>query len=342
MPDDNARMFDEELFVRLPHPIMSAVEGHKISHGAGYLYGVMLSCRNERRGDNEVWPSREWMAAKMGLTQPRAVDKYLTELESANLILKSKRRTSGGMRARNTYTLLVIPRSAQNRTTPRPAEIQESPGGPVVLSSALRSAQKRTSVVRSSAPRRVRKSAQELDEVELDQEEPNESSSSTRLDRAIADVRTRLGLDDDDDALRIIENRKSKNRDPVSFIDLFIAAIPVEDLTEAKDEVRAEKQPATTVGLAEGYATHDQKLTLGRCEHGNAGGNYRNPTGDLYWCPQCRRDERDGIEVPIPAAIVALYDTVVPARAARGGYRAYTELRRPDGTRDASGQRAPL
>lgn len=124
--------------------------------------------------------------------------------------------------------------------------------------------------------------------------------------------------------------------------DTAVIAATLDDLTEAKDEVRAEKQPATTVGLAEGYATHDQKLTLGRCEHGNAGGNYRNPTGDLYWCPQCRRDERDGIEVPIPAAIVALYDTAMPARAARGGYRAYTEPRHPDGTRDNSGQRAPL
>lgn len=166
-------------FTKVPNIVIKAVIDKQISQSAGWLYTVLASHLNGKRGDATVWPSRQTLAAEMGMSKPAAVDRYLTELIDVGLVVKTK-TSIGGMQARNRYRLTqtISVRSPHLGTTEPPAE---TPGRP----SSQRSPRLGTTLFPNEdyvVPRR----GQELDEDEPDEDElslrrraaPSSSSSA--------------------------------------------------------------------------------------------------------------------------------------------------------------------
>ncbi|MFC4049033.1 helix-turn-helix domain-containing protein [Actinomadura syzygii] len=138
-----------------------------ISARAQALYWQLAVHLNRRRGDRVVFPSRQNLAARLGFSQARTIDRYLTELIEVGAIDKRTTRTSG-MRSRNFYVLHLQPRPgyqgprtladtpwAEPDDTPQADEITDHEGGsrpfrPVQETPG--SAQTRTTQVRKHAP----------------------------------------------------------------------------------------------------------------------------------------------------------------------------------------------
>ena len=162
-----------------------------ISPAARQLYLLMAMHLNPNRASAEVWPSKNALAKMMGLSKPASLDRYLTELYDAQMVRATSTTLSGGMRARNHYTLRTRPPKGwrsptsvgewytQNRVSAggnvvpktglRETGAKGKPaGGNVVPKTGVRSPQKGTSVV----PKRGLKQ----EEVEL-----NKRTSSSSL-----------------------------------------------------------------------------------------------------------------------------------------------------------------
>lgn len=94
---------DEDPFTQCPTWI--ALSG--ISPQARALYWILAMHLNMRRvenGDREVWPSKESIAALMGLTKASAIDRYMGELVAIRAVEVFRRR-EGRMRTRNRYMI---------------------------------------------------------------------------------------------------------------------------------------------------------------------------------------------------------------------------------------------
>lgn len=147
---------DESQHIRLPAEIQDLVFAGKLTVNAGWLYGLLLRHINYKRGDTHVWPSRSNLAKRMRFKNARAVDRYLDELADAGLIEKERRR-NGEVNDSNRYTLLLV--SWPKNLAPKGGSAPQ-PTTPGVL--------EHTTLVRHSAP--------ELDEPQLDQWEPEQST----------------------------------------------------------------------------------------------------------------------------------------------------------------------
>lgn len=133
-----------------------------ISPSAKELYTILAAHINYQRSDREVWPSKATLAEIMGLKQARAIDSYIKELIDLGAVDVQKRRNPNGLQARNHYTIHEAPptdydgpqslKEFYEKRRPQPVDNHKTPGGPVVRSTAPRSALQRTSVVRSTAP----------------------------------------------------------------------------------------------------------------------------------------------------------------------------------------------
>jgi hypothetical protein len=115
--------------VRLPVEIQDLVGAGKLSIHAGWLYGLLLAHINYGRGDALVWPSRGFLAKRMGLSKTQSVDRYLKELADAGLIECERRKSDKRGNESNRYTLLMVswPKktsdpSPQQGTSPRPVD----------------------------------------------------------------------------------------------------------------------------------------------------------------------------------------------------------------------------
>lgn len=78
-----------------------------ISDHAKALYWHLTMHLNTVRmkdGDREVWPSKETLAAFMGLAKPSGVDRYMNELAEIGAV-RVVRRRHGRMRTRNRYVV---------------------------------------------------------------------------------------------------------------------------------------------------------------------------------------------------------------------------------------------
>jgi hypothetical protein len=157
----------DDTFVMVPLALLDMVADQKISKNAAVLYVVLLSFVNHKRGDFVVWPSREMLAARLGVNRLATVDAPMAELKAAGLVTTVEQRI-GAMRSRNLYTLHLTcsARSTVNRTTDPPAETPPAAGDGAVRKTAQRSTENRAPV--------VRKTVYELDlGFELDQEDQN-------------------------------------------------------------------------------------------------------------------------------------------------------------------------
>lgn len=98
-------------FVLVPVSLIEQVERREISRDAAWLNVVMLSHVNRKRGDSEIWHTRETLAPEMGVSKASNIDKYVKGLEAAGNI-KVERRKVGKHRNKNRYTVLnVVPSS---------------------------------------------------------------------------------------------------------------------------------------------------------------------------------------------------------------------------------------
>jgi len=151
------------LFVRLPLAMLDLVADGKVSKNAAWLYVLLLSHVNWKRGDAKVWPSRRSLAERMNMAQPRAVDRYVEELKDAGVLSVDRRKVAGAGNDTNLYTLLLLPPppSAQERTTPSAPQ------------STTPSAQERTNLVSGSA--------HELDEPQLDEVQQDETPAEREM-----------------------------------------------------------------------------------------------------------------------------------------------------------------
>jgi hypothetical protein len=96
-------------FVLVPVSLIEQVERKEISRDAAWLNVVLLSHVNRKRGDSEVWHTRETLAPEMGVSKASNIDKYIKGLESVGNI-KVERRVVGAHKTRNRYTVLnVVP-----------------------------------------------------------------------------------------------------------------------------------------------------------------------------------------------------------------------------------------
>ncbi|MEV4182963.1 hypothetical protein AB0J28_16180 [Streptosporangium canum] len=75
------------------------------------LYVQACMHLNQRRGDGEVWPSRDDLAARLGYSRAATVDPYIKELVALGAFTVSTRRFANGMRARNHYIIHKEPPS---------------------------------------------------------------------------------------------------------------------------------------------------------------------------------------------------------------------------------------
>lgn len=124
-----------------------------ISARAQALYWQLALHLNRRRGDRIVFPSRQNLANRLGFTQPRTIDRYLTELIQVGAIDKHTTRTSA-RRSRNFYVLHLEPRPGY----PRPRSLADIPGAESEphqpAQDAAKDAHTRTTNVRVRAPQR--------------------------------------------------------------------------------------------------------------------------------------------------------------------------------------------
>lgn len=88
-------------------PVWVALSG--VSATAQALYWQLSLHLNTARDDRVVFPSRATLAARLGFTQARTVDRYITELIKVGAVTKYHRTSEGGWRASNTYVLHQLP-----------------------------------------------------------------------------------------------------------------------------------------------------------------------------------------------------------------------------------------
>ncbi|MFD8533891.1 hypothetical protein ACFV0L_41430 [Streptosporangium canum] len=115
-----------------------------ISAPAQALYVQAAMHINQKRGDEEVWPTREDLAARLGYKKPATVDPYIKELVELGAFDVYTRRFAGGMRARNRYVVhqdpppgYTGPRSLADYYARKDARSDETAARPVVRSSGL-------------------------------------------------------------------------------------------------------------------------------------------------------------------------------------------------------------
>lgn len=142
-------------YILVPADLIAYVADHKISPTALALYVVLLSHHNRKRGDDYVWPRRESMARALGLSRPQSVDKYLTELRAAGLIITESSHKQPGMRTSSSrHKLLLVVRAMRQSAQPYAPE---------------RTASYAPEEAAGYAPERTRTRGSELDESELDE-----------------------------------------------------------------------------------------------------------------------------------------------------------------------------
>ncbi|WP_131787344.1 helix-turn-helix domain-containing protein, partial [Protofrankia symbiont of Coriaria ruscifolia] len=80
-----------------------------ITDHAKALYWHLSMHINTRRGDTEVWPTRDVLAEWSGFSRPNSIDRYLTELVDLGAIEIVTSRYANGMRSRNCYMIHQSP-----------------------------------------------------------------------------------------------------------------------------------------------------------------------------------------------------------------------------------------
>ncbi|WP_156056637.1 helix-turn-helix domain-containing protein [Streptosporangium roseum] len=166
-----------------------------ISAQAQALYVQACMHLNQRRGDGEVWPSRDDLAARLGYSRAATVDPYIKELVTLGAFTVSTRRFANGMRARNHYIIhkeppahYSGPRSlAEYYDRKKPVRHDESTADPVVRYSALPasapadtgSAAQRMPVVRSVGSRSSRPA--DGNQTKSNHTKPNQTKPSSFL-----------------------------------------------------------------------------------------------------------------------------------------------------------------
>lgn len=309
----------DELFVKAPLKLMDMVADGDLSRDAAWLFLVLARHINRRSGHTKVWPSREKLAAAMGLKQPRGVDRYLAELEKAGLITITE-QWAGGMQRPNVYTVHMPSSgsSAPQRTAERPVKTQIPADRQGVRSSAQRYAPQRTEGVRSSA--------HELDELELDEKpsppsppsaagpsgsrpERGEGKEASREDQNLEALVAEIGALRPDFSTRSIRGALEQSygdgrareliphaarrcyADPATYSPGRLNHDGSWWAQALSDAGRAQPQPAADMASAERSAYDRARTEAGDCEHGTPGGMVPMPwvTGHPPSCPMCRR-----------------------------------------------------
>jgi len=189
---------------------------YPIDPRARLLYELLVMHVNVSRGDNSVSATKDSLAEMMGYKKSDSLDPWLKALYSAGLVTVEKKRTSGGLRDRNTYTVRLRPprgyqgplslgdwyrRNKETAAQPVPPSSgvrrnqtnDVSPGGAVPPANGVR-----TPVERGPVPPA---NGVELDALELD---VKPSSSSVRSNGAEG-TREAPVRDDDDEKPKDLE-----------------------------------------------------------------------------------------------------------------------------------------
>jgi hypothetical protein len=98
---------EADRYVAVPIKLLDALAERAITPAAFSLAVVMLSHVNRKRGDWVIWPSRQILASKMRLRKADNIDKYVRELEKADLI-KVERRQEARTKTKNRYDLTAL------------------------------------------------------------------------------------------------------------------------------------------------------------------------------------------------------------------------------------------
>jgi hypothetical protein len=98
---------EADRYVAVPIKLLDALTERAITPAAFSLAVVMLSHVNRKRGDWVIWPSRQILASKMRLRKADNIDKYVRELEKADLI-KVERRQEARTKTKNRYDLTAL------------------------------------------------------------------------------------------------------------------------------------------------------------------------------------------------------------------------------------------
>uniref|UniRef100_UPI003F49975C hypothetical protein n=1 Tax=Streptomyces sp. CA-136453 TaxID=3240050 RepID=UPI003F49975C len=92
-------------FTRVPNWVLLS----GIKPQAQALYVQLLMHVNLTRGDTEVWPSQESLAARLGLNRVQSLNPYFEQLEELGAIERENKRYAGRMRQRTIYTVHLVP-----------------------------------------------------------------------------------------------------------------------------------------------------------------------------------------------------------------------------------------
>jgi len=130
---------DDYPFTMMPHWVALA----EISDTAFRLYNALLMHLNRASGARTVWPSKDSLAALVGMKKAQSVDPHLNQLYAIGAVVVKHQRTSAGMKKRNVYILRLNPPAGNKTPTilsewyrntraesavASPAEIGETPG----------------------------------------------------------------------------------------------------------------------------------------------------------------------------------------------------------------------
>lgn len=293
-------------FVMVPLDLLAMVADGKLSKNAAWLYVLMLTHLNQRRGDTKVWPSRRKLAERMNLSQTRGVDRYIAELEHAGLIERDRRR-DGRVNDTNLYTLRLTCSggSALQSTTPRPAKAVVQAGQGVVRSSAPGSAPDRT---RGSAQERtgvVRHNAPELDPDELKQRqqdptsplppagsaEPPDSSAETGGKEEMDPQTRRINaLTATISARRPGDPRWAPDKVRKAIRDSLAAGKTIDQIEHAFPRCEADRETASPARLPLPFPWWENEPDCDRCKGEHAiVGTYASGPRQIP-CPACRRE----------------------------------------------------
>jgi hypothetical protein len=268
-------------FVAVPAQLPELVKDGAVSRDAAWLYVILLSYVNRSARTARVWPARKSLATAMGLRAPRAVDRYLAELERAELIVIERRKRPDGVNETSVYVLRLLwdGGSAPQNTTPRPAETSVVAAQGVVPASA-------PGVVPASAPGVVLHSAHDLEEVD-----PEEIHPSPRPRFApIAE----LGASPDEERRIIAEVQRLAPRPIVSMGGYLNTLHRDGKLAPILAALRAPQRDQAA-------ADWRRRLRdLPRCPHEMNGGTQRHPATGRMACPHCQR-EQGGTSAPVVA-----------------------------------------
>lgn len=106
-----------DTFTMVPHAVMPLVAAGKISPSAAWLYVILLGYVGQGRDDTNVWPSRRTLADAMGLGKTASVDRHLSELAGAGVLLIQRRRVEGRRdNDSNVYTLNIVRKGGSPQT----------------------------------------------------------------------------------------------------------------------------------------------------------------------------------------------------------------------------------